>query len=197
MDYLANSSDPLIALDWVDETYVLGPDWLPGTYGVGYEKSPPGAEQLISTQVPDNQLSVYTRASFDLVDVFTALRILVAADYDDGYVVWVNGTEVFRSAEMPVGDPDWDTPATAHESSNLADPDYGPLNDVTALAQSVLHNGTNVLAVGVWNTDANSSDLVVVPRFSIQTSIDNCPDDFNPGQEDTDGDGIGDACDPS
>ena len=51
--------------------------------------------------------------------------------------------------------------------------------------------------VGVWNTGPGSSDLVVVPRLSIQTSIDNCPDVSNPGQEDTDGDGIGDACDPA
>ena len=28
----------------------------------------------------------------------------------------------------------------------------------------------------------------------IPDNEDNCPDDYNPGQEDTDGDGIGDAC---
>lgn len=32
-------------------------------------------------------------------------------------------------------------------------------------------------------------------RDNIATSIDNCPDVYNPGQEDSDGDNVGDACD--
>jgi hypothetical protein len=199
MDYAANSADQGFDLTWFEEGFPLGPEWAAGIYGVGYDTSPgPTAQDLISTPVADTSVvSIYTRATFELADAAEALRVLAAADYDDGYIFWINGTEVFRSAEMPAGDPTWTTSPAPHESSNATDPDYGVPNDVTAAAQSVLRTGTNLLAVGVWNVSAASSDLVLVPRLSINTTLDNCPNTPNAGQEDTDGDGIGDACDPS
>jgi hypothetical protein len=195
--YLPNYASPgIIAPQWYEEAFTPDAAWSAGIYGVGYDTAGDAAN-LIDTSVASGARSIYTRASFDILPTEPALAILVAADYDDGWVAWINGTEVYRSAEMPAGEPTWSTPAAGHESSNGPQPDYRTPVDVSATASGVIRDGTNLLAVGVWNDSASSSDLVLVPRLSILTSIDNCPDLPNPGQEDGDSDGIGDACDPS
>ena len=90
-----------------------------------------GAESLISTVVPNDSYSVYTRARFFIDDVSSLSRLELGADFDDGYAAWLNGVEVYRSPQMPLtGDPLWDTDALSHESSNDVVPDYGPLIDI-------------------------------------------------------------------
>jgi len=126
-------------------------------------------------------------------------EIFLGADYDDGYAAWINGVEIARSVEMPTGTLDWDTNATVtHESSNASSPVFDPVLDVSLTAVPALINGTNVLAIAVWNSpgDGSSSDLVLYPSVSSNgLSVDNCPFVYNPMQEDLDNDTVGDVCD--
>ena len=163
--YLANAVDPAIGITWVQPAFDDS-GWTPGTFGVGFETDA-GAENLISTSVPTDSLSVYTRTTFDIAGAAAVTNLLIAADHDDGWAAWINGVEVYRSAEMPSGDPDWNTAATSHESSNGAVPDYGPLIDISPVGLPALVDGTNTLAVGAWNTGTPTTDLVLVPRLIV------------------------------
>ena len=168
MRYLANSTDPGIGLAWTSESFD-DTAWAEGSYGVGYEVSTTGgAIHLIRTSVPVGTYSVYTRVQFTLSDASQVGRILLGADYDDGFVAWINGVEVYRSPEMPLVQPAWNVNPAPHESSNGTAPNYGILRDVSGRGMAALHGGVNVLAIGVWNNNApSSSDLVLVPWLSV------------------------------
>ncbi|MDH3526998.1 MAG: metallophosphoesterase [Gammaproteobacteria bacterium] len=170
--YLVNTSDPGIGEDWTVEVYPEESSWSDGTYGIGYDVGS-AAINLLDTLVPSGSSgsrprTIYTRASFTITDINSVTDVFIGADYDDGYAAWINGAEVFRSAELPSSGPlDWDTATALHESSNALLPVYTPLIDITATALPVLHTGTNVLAIGAWNQSNTSSDHVLVPRLSV------------------------------
>jgi len=165
MSWRANGADPGLGMTWTAEAFVPS-GWNSGSYGVGYETGT-GAAALLASTVPSTSNSVYTRTTFSIADVSTVSNLFLGADYDDGYVAWINGVEVFRSPQVPAGALAWNTQAVSHESSNAATPNYGTLQDVSTNGVPALHNGTNVLAIGVWNTTMPSSDLVLVPRLSL------------------------------
>ncbi|MCK5211578.1 hypothetical protein KAJ89_02655 [Candidatus Parcubacteria bacterium] len=63
----------------------------------------------------------------------------------------------------------------------------------SVLASSVDESAVADDLTDIYNEYINANDP---DRDDVFGVLDNCPDDFNPGQEDKDGDDIGDVCDP-
>jgi hypothetical protein len=101
--------------------------------------------------------SVYLRQAFTVAspDSFNDLTLRIR--YNDGFVAWLNGTEVAR--RNAPANPGWDASATASHAAT-AHEDI-PLPGAAAL----LLTGTNVLAIQGLNLAATDGDLLIEPAL--------------------------------
>lgn len=79
---------------------------------------------------------------------------------------------------------------------NVVAIDFGSLGGIRSLVVSLGNVGPNFTTRIGWGFDNLQFSVEDTDADGVQDDVDNCPLDFNPGQEDFDGDGLGDACDP-
>src|SRR5512136_1556698 len=101
----------------------------------------------------------YIRARFTLADLARVESLLLNVVYDDGFVAYLNGTEIWRSASAG------GTSGTPLERDALSESNHAfdDGTDVVELAGSpLLRVGTNVLAIQGLNVSlASSSDFTL------------------------------------
>ncbi len=133
--------------------------WLDGATGIGYGD---GDDTTVLSDMRNNYLSVYLRRHFTVDNPADFENLILEVAYDDGFVAYLNGTEVARSETMdgqgepPAYDQDSDG---GHEVSEGAE-----LFNLTRFA-NLLQPGDNVLAIQAHNTSLSSSDLSMLPRL--------------------------------
>jgi len=135
--------------------------------GIGYERSS-GYEGLISLDVQQQmygqRTSCYVRIPFNLDDNpadfnFMTLRV----QYDDGFVVYLNGTEIQRA--LFTGTPTWNSQADGnHEAQGTDSFDVSDHIDV-------LRAGDNILAIHALNVSTTSSDFIILAELIAGQSI--------------------------
>ena len=119
--------------------------WSSGAAELGYGDGP-------ATTLTTGKITYYFRNTVSITNPSQYGSFTLKVRRDDGIVVYVNNTEVYRS-NMPTGTIAYNTKATAAAS------DDGSTVYSTTLATSYFVNGTNVIAAEVHNNDASSSDL--------------------------------------
>ncbi len=136
--------------------------WLDGSTGIGYGD---GDDATVLSDMRNNYASVYARREFTVDPA--ADNLVLAVDYDDGYVAYLNGVEIDRSPNMGgTGEPpafdqlaNYGREAGSDRVIDLT-PHLGLLNAAPA---------TNVLALQVHNTTLDSSDVSLRPRVLERT----------------------------
>jgi uncharacterized protein (DUF1800 family) len=133
--------------------------WFRGSTGFGYGD---GDDATVLSDMRGNYLSIYLRRRFLVDDPAQLENPILEIAYDDGFVAYLNGDEIARSANMEgLGAP------PAHDA------DATPNHEVTASPayislkpfRNILKAGENVLAIQVHNGTLNSSDLSILPRL--------------------------------
>jgi spore coat protein CotH len=151
-NYQPNGSN--LGTPWRDLNY-NDSGWPNGDGVLGYGAS------SVSTLVPfgpistNKFLTVYFRKEFVINDpVSTVANLKLHAMYDDGFVLYLNGTEVLRSGSMPDGWIAFDTPASvSYNSVGYEVFDLSPFIDL-------LQAGNNLLCAEVHQESGASDDLL-------------------------------------
>jgi hypothetical protein len=128
--------------------------WLVGQGGFGY------GDNDDNTIIASNTISVYLRKTFDIQDINDISHLTLHADYDDGFVAYLNGTEIMRSNNFNTFFPSFNTITNNNHEAVLYSggiPEYKlfSFEDVSDL----LVQGNNLLAIQVHNSSYTSSDL--------------------------------------
>jgi hypothetical protein len=123
--------------------------WKTGVGGFGY------ADGDDTTVLPACN-SVYLRKTFNINDISLLNLLILDIDYDDAFVLYINGKEVSRSSNLTATNPTFNS-SLANDHEALMYQGLAPERFILNLAD--LQNGINTVAVQVLNQSISSSDL--------------------------------------
>jgi len=101
--------------------------------------------------------SVYARVPFNVGSTNGLASVTLRVRYNDGFVAYLNGTEIARRNAPGIAD--WNSTATATHSSALTE------DIVVPGGVGLLQAGTNLLALQGLNIDTTNSDFFLEPQL--------------------------------
>jgi len=139
--------------------------WQPSSAAIGFDRT--GAlNELIQSDIGADldgvAPSVFLRIPFEVDDASRVLLAGFSMNYDDGYVVYLNGEPIVsRNAPAELT---WDSIATANRRAALA---LSPETEVLRGTALPLRSGTNVLAIHGLNRAADNRDFLFAPALTV------------------------------
>jgi len=133
--------------------------WLSGPAGFGYDD---GDDATVLNDMSGSYSTVFIRKAFSLANPASISRLSLSVLFDDGYVAYLNGTEVDRfNAPGPAGS----SVAFDAVSDGFVEPPQLRTVDLIA-RRDLLVAGTNVLAVVGLNRARDNADFSLHPSLT-------------------------------
>ncbi len=176
--------------DWTQASFDDS-SWSSGASELGYGDSDEATVLGFGPDTNNKYPTTYFRKAFTVSNPSAYSSISMTVRYDDGFVVYLNGTEI-RRVNMPDGAPAYNTLAT--QAADYSD-------DVSTVPTSAFVAGNNVIAVEMHQGSANSSDIsfglqlqgILPPTVAITSPVNgatlNSPVNFNLEATASDADG--------
>ncbi len=134
--------------------------WLRGATGIGYGDDDDATELTDMEQTATNPgyLTVFLRKTFEVSVPIDFDSLILRVDFDDGFVAYLNGTEVART-NVAGANPAHNAAASgSHEAGS-------PVDFNLSAHRSLLRPGQNILAVQLHNASLTSSDASINPSL--------------------------------
>lgn len=147
--FLDNGSDQGTA--W-RETAFSDSSWASGLAELGYGDGDERTVVSFGGNSSTKHITTYFRHTFNAPNAATYTQLRLRLKRDDGGVVYLNGTEIYRSANMGFGDVFFNTLANF-----TGENDVDNINVSSSLP--LLNTGANVIAVEIHQESRGSSDI--------------------------------------
>lgn len=138
---------------WVGATF-NDSGWLKGNAPFRYGDGSGGTEL---NDMMNRYTTLYIRKHFIIENIDNIDELLLTMDFDDGFVVWINGKEV---AKLNVGN------NYAYNSGALTPHEFGDLQRFVFNKNDIdLLNGKNTIAIQGFNVGRNSTDFYLAAKL--------------------------------
>ena len=147
--------------------------WTPVTTPVGYGEDESEVGGTTMDKMRGNYLSIYMRTEFTIADPATVNTLRFYAPYDDGFIVYLNGTRIHVENMRP-SEGDFQDTFDSRARSSRERTSSGRADVDLSEHMGLVLTGRNVLAIQAHNSSINSSDFYIAP---VLQSGEYVPDD--------------------
>ncbi|MCU0363919.1 MAG: CotH kinase family protein, partial [Bacteroidales bacterium] len=147
--YLKGKDAASLSQDWMSPVFDDS-GWAKGFAPFRYGDGASGTEL---TDMMNSYSTVYLRSKFECTSSSNITKLTVLADYDDGFIIWINGNRALtvNAPAVPLHN---SFAAGNHESGN------GERFEIDAAAAG-LREGINTIAVQCFNVSLSSTDFYI------------------------------------